>query len=123
MTNGVSTVMCFSRLPVPLTPLPLLALDPATLFLKKAVTLLLPPDLQLPLRLTKMRKKMRLLPFVLPLLLLSRTTTAMPYLGMLMLMLTELLIAMLCTTRLEPHLLLQLMTHMPFCNDTCPKLT
>ncbi len=74
MIYGVSTVMRSSRLPVPLTLLPLLALDPATLFLKKAATLLPPPDLPPPPRLTKMRKQMKLLPFVLPLLLLSRTT-------------------------------------------------
>lgn len=115
--------MCSSRHPVLLTLLPLLALDPATLFLKKAATLLLPPNLPLPLSPTEARTKKRLQPFVL-LLLLSRTTTPTPCSGMLMLMLTltGLLIPMLCTAKLAPQLLLQHQIRTPCCADTCPRL-
>lgn len=117
--------MCSSRHPVLLTLLPLLALDPATLFSKKAATLLPPPNLPLPLSPTEARTKKRLLPFVL-LLLLNRTMTPTPCSGMLMLMLmltlTGLLIPMLCTARLAPQLLLQQQIRMPCCADTCPRL-
>lgn len=114
---------CSSRHPVLLTLLPLLALDPATPFSKKAATPLPPPNLPLPLSPTEARTKRRLLPFVL-LLLLSRTTTPTPCSGMLMLMLmlTGLLIPMPCTAKLAPQLPLQQQIRTPCCADTCPRL-
>lgn len=78
----------FCRRSVLPAPLPRLALDPATLFLRMAVTPSLPPNLPLPQNRIKTRKVTRRLPFTLPLKQPSSTMTPMLCFEMLLLMQT-----------------------------------